>query len=337
MCFAIWMKSDCDSLSVTEVGDEVMSTDAWPALPLEAWRDTYATLHRWTQIVGKIRLVQTPLINHWWNSTLYVSSRGLTTTAIGYEDRTFEIEFDFLDHRLLFRSSDGRAATIRLQPRSVADFYRETMKALQSIGTPVTIWTTPVEVEDRTPFEHDEKHAAYDPEYAHRVWRILVRTSQVLTEFRSRFIGKVSPVHFFWGAFDLAVTRFSGRVAPTHPGAPNLAAFVAREAYSHEVSSCGFWPGGGPVDMPVFYAYTYPEPKGFNEYPIEPAEAFYHPELKEFVLPYDVVRTSTAPDQVLSAFVQSTYEAAAILGKWDRASLERPSEQTWQARHSWYR
>ncbi|OLE37666.1 MAG: hypothetical protein AUI36_26430, partial [Cyanobacteria bacterium 13_1_40CM_2_61_4] len=287
------------------------------------WKDTYATLHMWTQIVGKIRLAQTPLLNHWWNVTLYVTSRGLTTSAMPYDDRIFEIDFDFMDHNLLIRSSDGGSKAVRLYPRSVADFYRETLAALQSLRIPVTIWTTPVEVEDRTPFEQDQKHAAYDPEYAQRVWRILLQTSRVLTEFRSRFIGKVSPVHFFWGAFDLALTRFSGRRAPAHPGAPNLARFVAVEAYSHEVSSCGFWPGGGPVDMPVFYAYAYPEPEGFKEYAIHPAEAFYHPEMREFLLPYEVVRTAKSPDQVLLAFVQSAYEAAANLAKWDRGQLER--------------
>jgi len=300
-----------------------MATDVWPALPLQDWKDTYATLHMWTQIVGKIRLAQTPLLNHWWNVTLYVTSRGLTTSAMPYDDRIFEIDFDFMDHNLLIKSSDGGSKTVRLYPRSVADFYRETLAALQSLRIPVTIWTTPVEVEDRTPFEQDLKHAAYNPEYAQRVWRILLQTSRVLTEFRSRFIGKVSPVHFFWGAFDLALTRFSGRRAPAHPGAPNLARFVAVEAYSHEVSSCGFWPGGGPVDMPVFYAYAYPEPEGFKEYAIQPAEAFYHPQMREFLLPYDVVRTAKSPDQVLLAFVQSTYEAAANLAKWERGKLER--------------
>ena len=300
-----------------------MATDVWPALPLQDWKDTYATLHMWTQIVGKIRLAQTPLLNHWWNVTLYVTSRGLTTSAMPYDDRIFEIDFDFMDHNLLIRSSDGGSKAVRLYPRSVADFYRETLAALQSLRIPVTIWTTPVEVEDRTPFEQDQKHAAYDPEYAQRVWRILLQTSRVLTEFRSRFIGKVSPVHFFWGAFDLALTRFSGRRAPAHPGAPNLARFVAVEAYSHEVSSCGFWPGGGPVDMPVFYAYAYPEPEGFKEYAIQPAEAFYHTQMREFLLPYDVVRTAKSPDQVLLAFVQSAYEAAANLAKWDRGQLER--------------
>ncbi len=300
-----------------------MATDVWPALPLQDWKDTYATLHMWTQIVGKIRLAQTPLFNHWWNVTLYVTSRGLTTSAMPYDDRIFEIDFDFMDHNLLIRSSDGSSKTVRLYPRSVADFYQETLAALQTLRIPVTIWTTPVEVEDRTPFEQDQKHAAYDPEYAQRVWRILLQTSRVLTEFRSRFIGKTSPVHFFWGAFDLALTRFSGRRAPAHPGAPNLARFVAVEAYSHEVSSCGFWPGGGPVDMPVFYAYAYPEPEGFKEYAIQPAEAFYHPQMREFLLPYDVVRTAKSPDQMLLAFVQSTYEAAANLAKWERGKLER--------------
>ena len=300
-----------------------MATDVWPALPLQDWKDTYATLHMWTQIVGKIRLAQTPLLNHWWNVTLYVTSRGLTTSAMPYDDRIFEIDFDFMDHNLLIRSSDGGSKTVRLYSRSVADFYRETLAALQSLRIPVTIWTTPVEVEDRTPFEQDQKHAAYDPQYAQCAWRILLQTSRVLTEFRSRFIGKVSPVHFFWGAFDLALTRFSGRRAPAHPGAPNVARFVAVEAYSHEVSSCGFWPGGGPVDMPVFYAYAYPEPEGFKEYAIQPAEAFYHTQMREFLLPYDVVRTAKSPDQMLLAFVQSTYEAAANLAKWERGKLER--------------
>ena len=314
-----------------------MAIDLWPALPLAEWKDTYATLHMWTQIVGKIRLAQTPRLNHWWNATLYVTARGLTTSAIPYGDRHFEIEFDFIDHHLLLKSSDGGSESIRLYPRSVAEFYQETQRALRLLQTPVTIWTKPVEVEDRTPFEEDQKHAAYDPEYAQRCWRILLQTSRILTEFRSRFIGKVSPVHFFWGAFDLAVTRFSGRAAPTHPGAPNLARFVAVEAYSHEVSSCGFWPGGGPVDMPGFYAYAYPEPERFKESMIEPAEAFYHPQLKEFLLPYDVVRTVRSPEGMLLAFVESTYEAAAILGKWDREGLERSEALTWQSRHSWYR
>jgi hypothetical protein len=295
----------------------------WPALPLAAWKDTYSTLHMWTQIVGKIRLALTPLVNHWWNVPLYVTPRGLSTSAVSYNDRFFQITFDFISHLLLIETTDGSTKTIALRSRSVAEFYQEMMAALNSLGMPVTIWTTPVEVADRTPFEKDQKHSTYDPEYAQRVWRILAQTSRVLTEFRSRFIGKVSPVHFFWGAFDLAVTRFSGRTAPSHPGVPNCGLFVMVEAYSHEVSSCGFWPGGGLIDEPAFYAYAYPEPQGFKEYPIQPPEAFYHREISEFLLPYDVVRSAKSPDEVLLSFLQSTYEAEAMCAKWDRAGLER--------------
>jgi hypothetical protein len=299
------------------------TTNPWPALPLSEWKDTYETLHMWTQIVGKIRLTLSPLVNHWWNTTLYVTPRGLTTSTMTYKGRYFQIDFDFIDHLLLIQTAEGSTKTIALRPRSVADFYQETMAVLESLGMPVTIWTTPVEVQDRTPFEMDQKHASYDPEYAQRVWRILAEASRVLTEFRCRFIGKVSPVHFFWGAFDLAVTRFSGRTAPSHPGAPNMARFVAVEAYSHEVSSCGFWPGGGPVNEPAFYAYAYPEPQGFKDYPIKPQEAFYHTEMGEFLLPYDVVRNANSPDEVLLSFLQTTYEAAATCAKWDRRTLER--------------
>jgi hypothetical protein len=295
----------------------------WPALPLAEWKDTYSTLHMWTQIVGKIRLALTPLVNHWWNVPLYVAPRGLSTSAIPYNDRFFQITFDFISHLLLIETTDSSTKTIPLRSRSVAEFYQEMMAALKSLGLPVTIWTTPVEVADRTPFEKDQKHSTYDPEYAQRVWRILAQTSRVLTEFRSRFIGKVSPVHFFWGAFDLAVTRFSGRTAPSHPGVPNCGLFVMVEAYSHEVSSCGFWPGGGLIDEPAFYAYAYPEPQGFKEYPIQPPEAFYHREISEFLLPYDVVRSAKSPDEVLLSFLQSTYEAEAMCAKWDRAGLER--------------
>ena len=295
----------------------------WPALPLAEWKDTYSTLHMWTQIVGKIRLELTPLVNHWWNVPLYVAPRGLSTSAIPYNDRFFQITFDFISHLLLIETTDGSTKTIALRSRSVAEFYQEMMVALNSLGMPVTIWTTPVEVADRTPFEKDQKHSTYDPEYAQRVWRILAQTSRVLTEFRSRFIGKVSPVHFFWGAFDLAVTRFSGRTAPSHSGVPNCGLFVMVEAYSHEVSSCGFWPGGGLIDEPAFYAYAYPEPQGFKEYPIQPPEAFYHREINEFLLPYDVVRSAKSPDEVLLSFLQSTYEAEAMCAKWDRAGLER--------------
>jgi hypothetical protein len=290
---------------------------------LGEWKDTYDTLHRWTQIVGKIRLAAAPLENHWWNTTLYVNSRGLTTSAMHHNDMTFQIDFDFIDHVLLLRTSEGSTKTIALRPRSVADFYQETISALGELGIYVPIWTTPVEVQDRTPFEEDDKHASYDPEYAQRLWRILSQASRVFTEFRSNFIGKVSPIHFFWGAFDLAVTRFSGRTAPPHPGASNLARFVAVEAYTHEVSSCGFWPGGGHIDEPVFYAYAYPEPTGFKEFYIRPPEAFYSPDMNEFLLPYETVRTSKSPEGVLMDFLQSTYEAAATLAKWDRHALER--------------
>jgi Family of unknown function (DUF5996) len=301
-----------------------MSTNQWPeALPLAEWRDTYETLHRWTQIVGKIRLTLSPHVNHWWNATLYVTPRGLTTSTMPYKGQHLQIDFDFIAHLLIIQTTDGPTKTVALRPRSVADFYQETMAALESLGMPVTIWTTPVEVEDRTPFEKDYKHAAYDPEHAQRVWRIIAEASRVLNQFRCRFIGKVSPVHFFWGAFDLAVTRFSGRTAPPHPGAPNMARFVAVEAYSHEVSSCGFWPGGGPVTEPAFYAYAYPEPQGFKDYPVRPQDAFYHKEMGEFLLPYKVIRNSKSPDEVLLSFLQSTYEAAATCAKWDRHALER--------------
>jgi Family of unknown function (DUF5996) len=300
-----------------------MTVNSWPALPLSEWKETYDTLHRWTQIVGKIRLALTPTENHWWNTSLYVSPRGLTTSMMHHNGRLLQIDFNFIDHQLIIETSDGPAKTIDLRSLSVADFYQQTMDALNSLEMPVKIWTTPVEVADRIPFESDEKHASYDPEYVQKFWRILTQADRVFTEFRCRFNGKVSPVHFFWGAFDLAVTRFSGRTAPRHPGAANVARFVAVEAYSHEVSSCGFWPGGGTIDKPVFYSYTYPEPPGFNEYHTQPAQAFYHREMGEYLLPYDVVRTANSPDDVLLSFLQSTYEAAATCGKWDRSALER--------------
>jgi Family of unknown function (DUF5996) len=300
-----------------------MTKNAWPALPLSKWKETYATLHMWTQIVGKIRLALTPMQNHWWNTALYVSPRGLTTSTMHYNGQLLQIDFNFIDHMLVIETTDQPPKTIALQPRTVADFYQNTMDALTSLGMPIKIWTTPVEVADRTPFEKDEKHASYDPEYAQKFWRILTQANRVFTKFSCRYSGKVSPIHFFWGAFDLAVTRFSGRMAPSHPGAPNVARFVAVEAYSHEVSSCGFWPGGGPIDEPVFYAYTYPEPDGFSQCPTQPAEAFYHKELGEYLLPYDVVRTAESPDDILLSFLESTYEAAATCGNWDRRLLER--------------
>jgi hypothetical protein len=240
-----------------------------------------------------------------------------------YNDRLIRIDFDFIDHMVLIQTTDGSTKSISLRPRPVAEFYQEMMATLGSLGMPVKIWTTPVEVPDRTPFENDRKHAAYDPEYAQRVWRIMAQASRVFTEFRSRFIGKVSPIHFFWGSFDLAVTRFSGRTAPSHPGVPNCGRFVAVEAYSHEVSSCGFWPGGGPVNEPSFYAYAYPEPQAFKDYPVKPPEAFYHTGMGEFLLPYDVVRNAKSPDEVLLSFMQTTYEAAATCAKWERRALER--------------
>jgi hypothetical protein len=279
----------------------------------------------WTQIVGKIRLAQAPMINHWWQVPLYVTSRGLTTSPIPYGHRIFQIDFDFIDHQLRITTGDGDTRSIALAPRSVADFYREIMGTLGSLALEVPIWTRPVEVENRIPFEQDHGHASYDPEYAHRHWQILAQTDRVLTEFRSRFLGKVSPVHFFWGGFDMAVTRFSGRKAPKHPsGEFNVADYVVQEAYSHEVSSCGFWPGGGPFPAPAFYAYAYPEHPGFREAPVRPREALYSTDLGEFLLPYDEVRKASNPDAMLLDFLQSSYEAAANLGKWDRTALERP-------------
>lgn len=301
---------------------ETGAAESWPALPLEAWQDTYATLHMWTQIVGKIRLSLAPMLNHWWQVPLYVTTRGLTTSPIPHGARVFQMDFDFLAHELAITTDLGQRRALSLEPRSVADFYRATMDALRSLGIKPSIWTTPVEVAERIPFEHDERHASYEPASAQRFWRALVQVDRVLKLFRARFLGKASPVHFFWGAFDMAVTRFSGRPAPRHPGAPNVARFVAEEAYSHEVSSCGFWPGAG-LGEPAFYAYAYPEPEGFAAQPAGPEEAYYHPELREFILPYEAVRRAPSPEGHLLAFLQATYEAAADLAGWDRASLER--------------
>jgi Family of unknown function (DUF5996) len=307
--------------SVSETSTDI----TWPSLPFAAWQDTYATLHMWTQIIGKIRLALSPKLNHWWQSTLYVTSRGLTTSSIPYKTRTFQISFDFLSHHLQIETSEGTIRQIPLVPRSVADFYQEVMGTLREIGIEVQIWTMPQEVENPIPFDQDHKHAAYDPEYAQRFWRILLQADRVMAAFRAQFIGKSSPVHFFWGSFDLAVTRFSGRSAPEHPGGvPHMADWVTREAYSHEVSSCGFWPGNAMTD-PVFYAYAYPEPAGFRDYPVQPKEAFYSAQMGEFMLPYEVMRQTENPDAVLLAFLQSTYEAAANSGKWDRTALERAS------------
>lgn len=295
----------------------------WPSLPVAEWQDTYETLHMWTQIVGKIRLALASKLNHWWHSTLYVTPRGLTTSSIPYGTRTFEISFDFLEHHLQIEISDGTTKRIALESRSVASFYQEVMSTLSALGIEVRIWTMPQEVAEPIPFDEDHQHTAYDPEYAQRFWRILVQADRVMTAFRSRFIGKCSPVHFFWGSFDLAVTRFSGRLAPEHPGGiPGMADWVTREAYSHEVSSYGFWPGGGAVEEPVFYAYAYPAPERFRDYPIQPHEAFYSEQMQEFLLPYEAVRQTSEPDAVILTFLQSSYEAAANLGKWDRAALE---------------
>ena len=296
----------------------------WPSLPLEAWRDTCATLHLWMQIVGKIRLAQSPWVNHSWHVTLYVTPRGLTTSPIAYGPRTFQIDFDFVDHRLVVECSDRGRTSLPLEPQPVSAFYRRLMEEMARLGLRVRIDKRPNEVADPIPFDRDEVHRAYDPEYVHRFWLVLTQADRVFKVFRARFIGKCSPVHLFWGAPDLAVTRFSGRTAPEHPGGiPNLPDRVTREAYSHEVSSCGFWPGGGSVPYAAFYSYAYPEPPGFSSAPVRPGEAFYSSELREFLLPYETVRGSETPDEVLLDFLQTTYEAAATLGHWDRDSLER--------------
>jgi hypothetical protein len=296
--------------------------NSWPELKFSEWQDTLATLHMWTQVVGKIRLEQTPLVNHWWNVPLYVSARGLTTSAMPYEDRIFEIEFDFIDHQLLIKCSDGSTTTLPLRPQAVADFYSEVMLALRDLGIEIKIWTMPVEIPNPIRFEEDTTHAAYDSEYANRFWRALVKMDDVLKEFRSRFIGKVSPVHFFWGSFDLAVTRFSGRPAPPREGAD----LITREAYSHEVISHGWWPGSKDMEA-AFYSYTTPEPAGLSDVTsqgkILPMQTFYSSEMKEFFLLYDDVRTSASPEKALMGFCQTTYEAGANLAGWDRTALER--------------
>jgi hypothetical protein len=300
------------------------NAEAWPSLPLEAWSDTCATLHMWTQFVGKIRLAQSPWINHSWHVTLYVTARGLTTSPIPYGGRTFQIDFDFIGHELTIQSSDGGVAGFSLHPQSVAAFYRGLQSEMAKLDLRVNINQKPNEIADPIPFDRDESHVAYDPVYANRFWRVLVQADRVFKEFRARFVGKCSPVHYFWGAPDLAVTRFSGRRAPEHPGGvPHLPDRVAREAYSHEVSSCGFWPGGGSVAHPAFYSYAYPEPAGFAAAPVKPSAAFYSTDLREFILPYDAVREAALPDDTLLDFLQTTYEVAANLANWDRNSLER--------------
>ena len=294
-----------------------------PALPFASWKDTLATLHMWTQVVGKVRLKLCPLVNHFWNVTFYVTARGMTTSAMPYESGTIqgtiEVRFDFIAHQLLLETNEGRVVTVALQPMTVADFYKKFMAALNELGVVVKIWTRPCEIPDPTPFEQDRVRVSYDAEAVNRFFRILVWVDQMLKEFRAGFLGKVSPVHFFWGSFDLAVTRFSGRRAPERPGAD----FITREAYSHEVSSAGFWPGGGDIAGPAFYSYAAPEPPGFAERRVRPPAAFYHPQMKEFLLMYDDVRTVSDPKTTLMEFLHSTYDAAADLGNWDRKALER--------------
>jgi hypothetical protein len=294
----------------------------WPALSYPAWRDTAATLHLWTQIVGKVRLALTPWINHSWQVPLYVTARGLGTSPIPSRDEIFEMEFDFIGHRLLVRTSSGGERTISLEPQAVCDFYRRVIDLLDDMGIAVRIGDMPNEIANPVPFSRDRIHASYDASAAHAFWRVLVQADRVFKLFRSGFLGKASPVHFFWGSFDLAVTRFSGRPAPPHPGGvPGLPDAVAREAYSHEVSSAGFWPGNDAFPQAVFYSYAYPQPKGFRDAKVPPG-AFFEESLGEFVLPYDAVRTAAEPDSLLLDFLSSTYTAAADSGRWDRAALE---------------
>jgi hypothetical protein len=297
--------------------------DRWPELPYAAWKDTAATLQLWTQIVGKIRLAATPWLNHSWHVTLRVTARGLATPLISTRDCDFQIELDFVDHTLWIRTGDGQSRQVMLRPVSVAEFYADVMIALRELGIALRIDEMPNEISDAVRFSEDRVHAAYDPDFANRFWRVLTRSHAAFSHFRTAFLGKASPVHFFWGSFDLAVTRFSGRSAPPHPGGiPHLPDAVVREAYSHEVSSAGFWPGGGPIDYPAYYSYAYPAPEGFGAAPVRPAQAFFSKELGEFILPYDAVRTAADPDAALMDFLQSTYAAAAESGKWDRGNLE---------------
>ena len=301
----------------------MMTQDTWPRLPYEAWKETYATLHMWTQVVGKVALARAAPLNHCWAIAFHLMPRGLRTGLLSHEDRSFTITFDFVDHELVIETSDDVRRSLPLTPRSVADFYREVMAALDAMGLPVRIWSMPVEIPDPIRFERDTGHHSYDREYVERWWRILMQVHHVFAACRSEFIGKCSPVHFFWGSFDLAVTRFSGRPAPPRDGP----AFV-RDAYSHEVISHGFWPGSGPVLEPAFYAYAVPEPVGLKTARVLPEGAYYHGELKEFILPYEAVRAAASPEASLAAFVDSTYEQAATLSSWDRATLERPGRQS---------
>jgi uncharacterized protein DUF5996 len=314
------VKPDISKPGANALDNFAANADFWPVLPdFAAWQDTCGTVHMWTQIVGKVRHALSPLMNHWWEVPLYVSPRGLTTSSIPYARGIFEMEFDFLADRLLIQTSEGSEKSIALVPRSVADFYKEFMAGLASLGITVKIWTLPAEVPNPIAFELDLQHASYDRDAVIRFWRALLVTDTIFEEFRSRFIGKNSPVHFFWGSFDLAVTRFSGRRAPERDGADS----ITREAYSHEVISAGFWPGGGDIKRAAFYAYAAPESPGFAEASVRPASAFYQPQMHEFILMYDDVRQSASPKTTLLDFLQTTYEAGAISGNWNRKELER--------------
>lgn len=302
----------------------ISGNEHWPALPFYQWKDTYATLHLWTQIVGKIRLIQTPWVNHSWHTTQYVTSRGLTTSPIPYGSRTFQIDFDLIDHKLCINTNDGQSRFLLLSMRPVAQFYDELFSKLDEMNLPMKIHTMPNELIAAVPFEKDYEHAVYDKDQANRFFQALVQADRVFKKFRARFLGKCSPVHFFWGSFDLAVSRFSGRTAPEHPGGiPHLPDWITKEAYSQEVCSCGFWPGSDQIPQAVFYTYVYPEPSGFSTARVHPDGALYNPALKEFILPYDTVRESVSPDDTLLAFLQSSYEAAANLGDWNRGRLEK--------------
>jgi hypothetical protein len=303
------------------------SQNNWPVLTWSEWQATQETLHMWMQIIGKIRLALATRINHWWHVTLYATSRGLTTSPMPYGNRTIQIDFDFTDHRLLFQTSDGRQESIPLRPMSVATFYTQVLERMNTLGMPLKIRPIPSEVPDPIPFDQDETHAAYDADAVTRFWKATLETERIFTQFRSRFIGKVSPVQFFWGGFDLAVTRFSGRRAPEHGSVPNIPDSVVKTAYSHEVSSCGFWPGGAMLPEPIFYAYAYPTPEGFGNASINVPEAYFHETLGEFILPYEAVRTAVNPDKLLLTFLQNTYEAAANLGQWNRNELEASNSE----------
>ena len=303
--------------SVNNARQSRSSAELWPALPLAEWEDTYHTLHMWTQIAGKVRLSLAPLQNHWWNSVFYANTRGLSTSPIPYRGEAFELQFDFVNHRLEILTSFGRNQALALEPKSVAEFYREFLSALDAAGIEITLDPKPQEIPEPIPFDRDETHRSYDPEYANRLWRILLSSTMVLEEFRGRYMGKASPVHFFWGSFDLAYTRFSGRVAPPRKG------IITSEAYSHECSSVGWWPGGGAVKAPAFYAYAAPQPEGYERQVVRPGAAYYDGQLHEFILMYDDARSAPSPRDAILEFAQSAYEVGANLAKWDRHLLER--------------